>query len=106
MKRFPEEWLKRLNEMVKVARRRQGFDDIVAVVDPPFGPDHPPILRMEKAGVIVTVPIDPRAVEQMVRTGQEGPLLVEFKQAFMRVQKASERRAGQKAAGPARKSSF
>ena len=30
MKRFPEERLKRLNEMVKVARRRQGFGDITA----------------------------------------------------------------------------
>ena len=99
MKRFPEEWLKRLNEMVKVARRRQGFDNITAVVDPPYGPDSPPILRMEKAGVIITVPIDARAVEQMVRTGQEGPLLVEFKQAFMRVEKAAGRRADTKAAG-------
>jgi len=98
MKRFPEEWLKRLNEMVKVARRRQGFDDIVAVVDPPYGPDHPPILRLEKAGMMVTEPIDPRAVEQMVRTGQEGPMLVVFKQAFMRVEKASARRADKKAA--------
>jgi hypothetical protein len=105
MKRFPEEWLKRLNEMVKVARRRHGFDDIVAVVDPPYGPDSPPILRLEKAGTMITEPIDPRAVEQMVRTGQEGPMLILFKQAFLRVEKAAGRRA-EKKAGVHKKGAF
>jgi len=98
MKRFPEEWLKRLNEMVKAVRRRQRLDDIHTTVDPPIGPDHPPILRMEKGGTLVTVPLDPRAVEQMVRTGQEGPLLIEIRQALLRVEKAAARRASRKEA--------
>ena len=105
MRRFPDEWLKRLNELVTVVRRRQGWGDIYATVDAPAGPDHPPILRLEHAGALITVPLDVRAVELMVRTGQEGPLLVELKQAFMRVVKTSERRAARKAA-PARKKSF
>lgn len=92
MRQFPAAWVSRLNEMVKSIRRRQGWNDVHAVVDPPLRAEHPPTLRLEKAGTLATVPIDVRAVELAMRTGQEGPLLIEIKQAFMRVVKSAERR--------------
>lgn len=92
MRKFPLTWLNRLNDMVKTVRRRQGWGDVHAVVQAPLRPDHPPILRVEKSGTLITEPIDLRLIEQAMRTGQEGPLLAEIKQAFFRVQKAARRR--------------
>ncbi|MBI4466511.1 MAG: hypothetical protein HY656_03675 [Acidobacteria bacterium] len=104
MRQFPAAGVNRLNEMVKAVRRRQGWGDISAVVDPPLRPEHPPVLRLEKSGTTLCVPIDVRAVEQAMRTGQESPLLVEIKQGFLRILKAAERREKVfRPAGPPRK---
>lgn len=92
MKEFPAAWLDRLNQMAQSMRRRQGWGEIRAVVEPPLRPDHPPLLRLEKAGMLLIVPLDTRAVDQMMRTGQESPMLIEMKQAFMQVMKSAQRR--------------
>lgn len=92
MKQFPPQWVNRLNDLVKVVRRRQGWTDIHTVVQPPLRGDHAPLLRLQKEGTLVTVPLDVRAVAQMMRTGQEGPLLAELKQAFLHVLKTAQRR--------------
>lgn len=92
MKQFPAAWIARMNEMVKAVRRRQGWGDIQAFVEAPLRPGHPPTLRLEKEGTLIIVPLEIRAVEQMMRTGQEGPVLGDLKRAFLQVMKAAQRR--------------
>ncbi|MFQ5664373.1 MAG: hypothetical protein ACE5HL_11125 [Terriglobia bacterium] len=92
MKQFPPAWLQRLNELVKTVRRQQGWSDIQAIVEPPARPGYPSTLRLERRGALLIVPLDPHAVEQMMRTGQQGPLLIEIKQGFFRLLKAARHR--------------
>lgn len=92
MKAYPAAWLTRLNELAKQVRRRQGWGDIQAVVEAPTRPGYPPLLRLEKTGMLELEPLDPRAVELLIRTGQEGPLLIQIRQAFMRMLKSAARR--------------
>jgi len=101
--KFPEAWLARVNDVVKTVRRQHNYADIYATVEPPRQPGNPPQLRMEMAGTVEIVPLTLRAIEHMMVTGQPGPLLVEVKQAFVRVLKAVERRGRKK--GTFRKSS-
>lgn len=102
--RFPEAWLARVNEVVKAVRRQHNYADVFATVEPPRQPGNPPLLRLEMAGTVEVVPLTLRAVEHMMVTGQPGPLLVEVKQAFVRVLKTVERR-GRKRGASGRKSS-
>jgi hypothetical protein len=92
-KKFPEPWLIRLNEVAKAVRRQPGFGDIFAVVEPPRQPDHPPILRLELTGQVEIAPLSMQTVEHMMATGQQGPMLIEMKQAFTRLLKLVDRRA-------------
>lgn len=104
MKQFPQLWLSRLNDIVKQVRRRQGWGDIQAVVEAPPRAGQAPLLRLEKTGVLEIAPLDPRSVELLMRTGQEGPLLIEIRQAFLRLLKLSQRREKEApASGPTRK---
>ena len=107
MRQFPIAWLDRLNQMANGMRRRQGWGEIRAVVEPPLRPDHPPLLRLEKGGMLLIVPLDIRAVEQMIRTGQESPVLIEMRQAFMQIMKSAQRREKvSRPSGPPRKGGF
>lgn len=104
MKQFPPLWLSRLNEIVKQVRRRQGWGDVQAVVEAPPRAAQVPLLRLEKTGMLEMVPLDPRSVELLMRTGQEGPLLIEIRQAFQRLLKSAQRREKETpASGPTRK---
>lgn len=103
--RFPEAWLGRVNDVVKAVRRQHNYADVFATVEPPRQPGNPPLLRLEMGGTVEVVPLTLRAVEHMMVTGQQGPLLVEVKQAFVRVRKTVERR-GRKRGAAARKSSL
>ena len=94
MKQFPAAWLIRLKEMAKGLRRREGWGDVFATVEPPVQAEHPPVLRLEKGGAFITEPLDRRAIEQMMRTGQEGPVLMAMRQAFFRLVKLAARREG------------
>ncbi len=90
--RFPDAWLHRVNEVVKAVRRQQGYTEVFATVEAPRLPGYPPTLRLEFSGATEIVPLSLPAVEQLVRTGQPGPLLVEIRQGFLRVIKFAERR--------------
>ena len=82
----------RLNELVKVIRRRMGHTDTYATVQAPLVPNQPITLRLQKEGTLVTVPLEGSTLDQFERAGIEGPLIIELKQAFMRVEKTAERR--------------
>lgn len=101
-KKFPEPWLIRLNEVAKAVRRQPGFADIFAVVEPPRQPERPPILRLELAGQVEIAPLSMRSVEHMMTTGQQGPILIEMKQAFSRLLKLVDRRARRAPGRPGR----
>jgi hypothetical protein len=101
--KFPEAWLAQINQVVKAVRRQHGYGEIYATVDPPRLPGNPPLLRVEMGGTVEVVPLTLRAVEHMMITGQPGPVLIEVKQAFVRVLKTVERR-GRKKGGQTRRS--
>lgn len=103
MKHFPPLWLSRLNETVMSVRRRHGWMDIQAAVEPPQQRGQPPLLRLERSGALVLTPLDLRAVELMMRTGQQGPILIEIKQAFLRFLKTAQRRERARQPSPLRR---
>lgn len=91
LKQFPQSWVIRLNEVVRTVRRQNRWTDVNAVIEPPNQPEKPPVMRLECAGVTDVVPLTLPAVQQSMITGNQGPLLIEIKHAFLRFGKMVER---------------
>ena len=92
MQEFPQLWLTRLNQLVQIVRRQKGWDEVSALVVPPQQSTGAPLLRLQMGGTLEFVPLSRHAVEQMMLTGQEQPVAIEVKQAFLRVVKVTQRR--------------
>ena len=87
LKQFPQSWVIRLNEVVRTVRRQNRWTDVNALIEPPNQPEKPPLMRLECGGVTDVVPLTLAAVQQSMITGNQGPLLIEIKHAFLRFAK-------------------
>lgn len=91
VKHFPESWVVRLNEVVRTVRRQNRWTDVNALIEPPNQPEKPPLMRLECGGVTDVVPLTLPSVQQSMITGNQSPLLIEVKHAFIRFIKMVER---------------
>lgn len=91
LKQFPQSWVIRLNEVLRTVRRQNHWNDVNALIEPPNQPEKPPLMRLECSGVTDVVPLTLAAVQQCMITGNQGPLVIELKHAFLRFAKMVER---------------